>query len=173
MIEVQNINEEPLPTTSDDLFKVLKSLDIHYKLYEHEPVFTVAESEALDRDIEGTPCRNLFVRDKKKRSFLIVVANETAVDLKKTQDLLECGRLSFGSAERLWEMLGIRSGSVNPFTVLNDAEHKVQVVLDGVIMRSSLMNVHPMDNAMTISLAPEDLMRFLEHSGHEPIVLDF
>ncbi|MCB1722005.1 MAG: prolyl-tRNA synthetase associated domain-containing protein [Alphaproteobacteria bacterium] len=163
---------EPLPTSPQDLFNLLKKLDISYDLYHHQAVFTVAESDKLDRDIPGVHCRNLYMRDKKKKNFLVVAANETAVDLKTLQSKLNCGRLSFGSPDRLWEFLGIRPGSVCPFTVMNDPEHRVQIVLDASMMAAQTVNYHPLDNRMTIGLAPVDLLKFLGHTDHQPIILD-
>ncbi|MCB1562481.1 MAG: prolyl-tRNA synthetase associated domain-containing protein [Alphaproteobacteria bacterium] len=167
-----NPAEEPLPTTPAQLFALLEMLGIEYSLHHHEPVFTVEESSALDIEIPGVHCRNLFLRDKKKAMFLVVAANETAIDLKKLQPLLNCGRLSFSSAERLWTHLGIRPGSVCPFTALNDPDHQVQIILDAHMMAAPLVNYHPLDNAMTIGLAPADLIRFFAHTGHEPLTLD-
>lgn len=164
--------EKALPFTSDDLFAKLKELNISYKFYEHEPIFTVAEGEHLEASIPGLHCRNLFIRDKKKRMFLIVAANETSVDMKKMPDLLGCGRLSFGSADRLWQYLGIKPGSVNPFCVFNDKEKQVKVILDKNMMSAELVNYHPMDNSMTIGITPQDVVSFLDAIGHPYETLD-
>lgn len=172
MTKAVNQTAEPLPTGPQELFKLLKKLGIPYDLYRHEAVFTVAESAEADLDIPGTPCRNLYLRDKKKNNFLVVAANETPVDLKALQDTLGCARLSFGSPDRLWEFLGIRPGAVCPFSVINDPDHQVQVVLDGDMMASPRVNYHPLDNTMTIGLTPADLMKFFAHTGHSPITLD-
>ena len=163
---------EPLPTTPEQLFKILQTLNITYELHHHPATFTVAESDVLKAEIPGTHCRNLYLRDKKKRNFLIVAANETEIDLKFLSKALECGRFSFGSQDRLWQHLGIRQGSVCPFCVINDPDHHVQVVLDAEMMKANRVNYHPMDNRMTIGLSPTDLLRFFEHSGHVPITLD-
>ncbi len=162
----------PLPTTPERLFDILQSIDISYEIHEHAPIFTVEEGVHLKASIPGTHCRNLFLRDKKKTMFLVVVANETALDLKKLQGLLDCGRISFGSAERLWENLGIRPGSVCPFCAVNDADHNVNIVLDSHMMAAEIVNYHPLDNAMTISLVPADLLKFFEYTGHKPQILD-
>lgn len=163
---------ESLPTSPEDLFKTLEILDISYKLHHHEAVFTVEESEKVDADIPGTHCRNLYLRDKKKKNFLVVAANETEVDLKKLSEKIQCGRFSFGSADRLFQYLGIRPGSVCPFTVINDTDHQVQVVLDAYMMNQDIVNYHPLDNTMTVSITPADLLKFLQHTGHEPMILE-
>ncbi len=125
---------EDLPTSPEDLFKIFEELGITYKLYHHEPIFTVEEGEHIKHTIPGVHCRNLFLRDKKKAMFLVCLANETAVDLKKMQKPLESGRLSFGSSDRLWQHMGIRPGSVCPFCAINDKEHQVQIILDQYMM---------------------------------------
>lgn len=163
----------PLPTSPEDLFVLLQSLDITYSLHHHPPIFTVAEGEHLKASIPGVHCRNLFLRDKKKNTFLVVLANETAVDLKALEGKLDCGRLSFGSAERLWDMLGIRPGSVCPFTLVNDKDRAVQVILDEYMMQADIVNYHPLDNAMTIGLTPADLLKFIAHTGHDYTILAF
>lgn len=163
---------DPLPTTPEALLEKLDSLGIAYRHYQHEPIFTVAEGEHLKADMPGAHCRNLYMRDNKKNNILIVADNNTELDLKKLPDILDCGRLSFGSADRLWEFLGIRPGSVNPFTVINDPDNQVTLYLDAALMTAELINVHPMDNAQTIGLVPKDLIRFLEDIGHGYIVVD-
>lgn len=156
----------PLPTPPEKLFAVLDGLGIPYKVYNHEPTFTVAESEHLKKNIPGLHCRNLFVRDKKEKMFLITAANDTAVDLKALETVLGCKRLSFGSPERLWRHLGVRPGSVCPFAAVNDREGLVTSVLDKTMLEVDEVCVHPMENHMTIALKPQDLVKFLEFCGH-------
>lgn len=165
-------DDTPLPTAPETVLEKLSDLSISYDLHHHEAVFTVAESDALDADITGTHCRNMFVRDKKKRMFLISLANETKVDLKKLQDVLNCGRLSFGSADRLWEFLGVRPGSVCPFSIINDTEHKVTLILDAWMMKQERVNFHPLLNTMTVGLAPDGLKTFADNLNHPCKIVD-
>lgn len=162
----------PLPTPAAALLAILQDLGVTYNLYHHQPVFTVAESLDIERGMPGAHCRNLFVRDKKETMFLVVAQNETMIDLKKLSGLLACGRLSFGSAERLWENLGVRPGSVCPFSIINDKDMAVTIVLDKAMLQNDIVNYHPMENHMTIGLSPDDLVKFIEHTGHEAVILD-
>ena len=161
-----------LPTPPDALFTILKELDIPYEVFKHDPVFTVEEGVHLKAEIRGLHCRNLFLRDKKKVMYLVTAANETAIDLKKLEKLLGSARLSFGSAERLWQYLGIRPGSVTPFCAINDKSHNVNIIIDALMMEAEIINVHPLDNAMTISLSPQGLMKFFAHTGHQAQIVD-
>lgn len=165
-------NEEPLPTSPEMLLDSLKALNISYELHHHEAVFTVAESDAIDAEIPGTHCRNLFLRDKKKKNFLLVLQNATDVDIKKLPEVLGSARLSFGSSDRLWEHLGVRPGSVCPFSVVNDTDNQVAIFLDKSMMETEIVNYHPLLNTMTVSLTPNDLIKFIESTGHEAHIVD-
>lgn len=160
-----------LPTTKEQLFEVLSELSIEYTLYQHRPVYTVAEGHDLQKSIPGLHCRNLFLRDHKKKMFLVVAANETEIDLKALKEQIGSGRLSFASPERLWEFLGIQPGSVCPFCLINDKDRRVTVVLDSKMMDAECVNYHPLDNAMTVGVHPSALLKFLKYTGHEPLYL--
>lgn len=161
-----------LPTSPQQLLDQLKSLNIQYKLHEHEAVFTVAESEQVDAQIPGTHCRNLFLRDKKKKNFLVSLQNATEVDIKKLPEVIGSSRLSFGSADRLWQYLGVRPGSVCPFSIMNDTDHQVEIFLDQSMMEADIFNFHPLLNTMTVSLKPDDLVKFIETTGHKAHIVD-
>ena len=163
---------DDLPTTPDDLMARLEALDIAYTLYHHEAVYTVEESQRLNKDIPGVHCRNLFLRDKKKRNFLLVLKSATDIDLKKLPLLLGSGRLSFGSADRLWQYLGVRPGSVCPFAIVNDTDRQVKILLDQSMMEADLVSYHPLLNTMTVLLTPDGLMKFIEDCGHEVHIVD-
>ena len=170
--EDENNVNVPLPVNGAMVTDRLDRLGVEYTLYNHEPIYTVAEGEHLKASMPGAHCRNLFLRDKKKNCFLVVAANETEIDLKKLSDLLGAGRFSFGSPDRLWEYLKIRPGSVNPFTVINDPENKVMLYLDKVLMDADILNVHPMENDKTVGLTPAGLEKFLNDIGHQYSIID-
>lgn len=161
-----------LPVTAEALLARLTDMGISYDLHRHKPVFSVSESAFLYETILGTHCRNLFLRDKKKRSYLIVAADRTRIDLKKLPGLIGSDRLSFGSAERLWQSLGVRPGSVCPFAVVNDTDNAVTIILDQSMMTAEQVNFHPMENHMTVGLAPADLVIFIESCGHAAHIID-
>jgi Ala-tRNA(Pro) deacylase len=48
----------------------------------------------------------------------------------------------------------------------------VRAVVDAALLREGIVNVHPLTNEATTSIAPADLLRFLAAIGHEPLVLN-
>lgn len=132
-------------------------------------MFTVAESRPVKETIPGAHSKNLFLKDRKGRLFLVVANDETAIDLKRLHDTVGAsGRLSFGSADLLRATLGVEPGSVTPFAAINDREGLVTVILDEALARAERVNFHPLVNTMTTGLSPADLLAFLRWSGHEP-----
>ncbi len=164
--------QNDLPTSPQALLALFDNLGITYDLSHHRAVYTVEESEDVDKAIPGTHCRNMFLRDKKKVMFLLSLANKTLVDLKKLENLLECGRISFGSPDRLWSNLGVRPGSVCPFSIINDTEKNVMLILDEWMMAQPRVNFHPLVNTMTVGMTPADIVKFLDHIGHPYKIMD-
>jgi len=155
------------------LFDHLAQLGIAQRTVEHPPVFTVEQAKALRGDLPGHHVKNLFLRNKKEEMWLVVALEDRAIDLKRLGEVLGAGRLSFGSAERLRRHLGIEPGSVTPLALINDRERLVQLVLDRGLSDGAPVNVHPLVNTMTTAMAPADLLRFFEATGHPPRWLDF
>jgi Ala-tRNA(Pro) deacylase len=164
--------ETPLPTSPAALHARLDALGIAFRCVEHPPVFTVEEAKALRGELPGAHIKNLFLRNKKGRMWLVTCLEDREVDLKALGERLEAGRFSFGSAERLMTYLGVRPGAVTPFAVINDSAREVTMVLDSGLLGEGPVNCHPLVNTMTTALAPEDLLRFLEAEGHPPQMLD-
>lgn len=161
------------PATPGDLFAKLEWLGIATDTIRHAPVYTVEEAKALRGELAGGHTKNLFLRNKKGRMWLLTCLEDREIDLKALDARLESGRLSFGSAERLIKHLGVNPGAVTPFAAINDREGAVQVVLDKAMLEKyEILNFHPLDNAMTTAIAPGDLVRFLDATGHVPQVLD-
>jgi Ala-tRNA(Pro) deacylase len=161
-----------MPATPQDLFAALERLGIAHETQHHPAVFTVEESKRLRGVLPGAHVKNLFLKDKKSRLFLISAAEDTRIDLKRVHELIGgSGRVSFGSAELLREVLGVEPGSVTPMAAINDAQGRVTVVLDARLLDHDRINVHPLVNTMTTGVHRDALLAFLRSTGHEPLVV--
>lgn len=162
--------------TFDDagLFARLDELGIVCETHAHAPLFTVEQSRALRGDLPGAHIKNLFLRDKKRRMWLVTVLESREVDLKTLRRRIGAqGNLSFGNAELLMAHLGVIPGAVTPFAVINDRARNVTMVLDEALLDQPLVNAHPLRNDRTSALAARDLVRFLEAERHPPVIIDF
>lgn len=155
-----------MPKTSQDLFDALDALSISYKTREHAPVFTVAESQALRDEIPGGHTKNLFLKDKKGRYFLLTVGEDAEIDLKTIHQKIGAqGRVSFGKPEPLKEYLGVVPGAVTCFGVINDPDHVVTLIFDAALWEHETINGHPLRNDATTSIARADLETFVTSLG--------
>lgn len=161
-----------LPTSPEALLARLEALGIAVRTVSHPPVFTVAEAKRLRGKLPGAHVKNLFLRDKKGRMWLLTCLEDRPLDLKGLGRHLGVKSLSFASAERLMTYLGVIPGAVTAFGIVNDRAGKVQVLLDQALYAIDPLNLHPLTNDRTTAIAPDDLIRFLEAEEHPPQLLD-
>ena len=157
---------DSLPTRPEMLYRQLDDLGIRFTEHHHPPLRTVEDSQALRGSLEGAHIKNLYLRDRKKNNYLVVAEETMPVDLKTLGGGLDGARLSFGSPERLMQFLGVRPGAVTPLSLINDTERQVRLIIDAQLLEAVLINVHPLVNDRTLTLATADLLRFFQHTGH-------
>lgn len=154
------------------LMAKLDQLGIETSTVDHPALHTVAESQSLRGEISGGHTKNLFVKDRKDRYFLLVVEETAQVDLKTIHHVIGAsGKVSFGKPEALEALLGVVPGSVTVFGTINDRENQVSIVLDTDLMANDVINAHPLVNTATTSIGSHDLLRFLEAVAHPPAIL--
>jgi len=158
--------------TPDELLSFLDELDIPTTTVEHAQVFTVEEAKRVRGQLEGGHCKSLFLRNKKGAMWLVVLSEDTVVDLRRLGEVIGASRVGFASPERLDRHLGVIPGAVTPFAVVNDEDGEVTVVLESGLLNTNPLHFHPLDNGRTTAISPDDLLRFLEATGHPPALLD-
>ena len=151
----------------------LDRLGIAWTRHAHVPVFTVEEARALRGALPGGHAKNLFLKDKKERLFLVVAEETAAVDLKALKTALGAAQLSFGRAELLADILRVTPGSVTPFAAMHAPPGRLTVVLDEALLAHDPVNFHPLRNDATLAVSPADLIAFLRDTGHEPVLMRF
>jgi len=157
-----------MPATDNDLYARLDSLGLSWRTKEHAPLHTVEESKSLRGRLPGGHVKNLFLRDKKKRLWLVVAEEDRLIDLKTFKKRIGTqGSLSFGSPDLLMEVLGVVPGSVTPFGLMNDTKRRVTVILDEELMDRDLINIHPLRNDATTTIKSIDLLTFIRDCGHD------
>ncbi len=162
--------QDTLPLSSDALLAQLDAWGLAYRLHTHLPLRTVEDAKAVEDQFmvpgENTlRLKNLYLRDKKKRNYLVTLEQSREIDLKVLGAELGVGNLSFGSADRLFQNLGIRPGAVSPLAMINGVERSVNFVMDAAAQQADVINMHPLVNDRTVVLARADLMTFFDKIG--------
>lgn len=170
-------NPSPPPgaaKTRADLFAFLNVHDIGTRTVDHAAVFTVAEGRDLKMALPGGHSKNLFLKDKAERLYLVSALAETQVDLVGLGKRLGSkGRLSFGKAELMTATLGVIPGAVTPFALLNESARALSAfVLDTAILAREPLWFHPLENTASTSVSAADFLRFLGALGVQPLIVD-
>ena len=158
--------------TKSSLLALLEELDIAHHTFDHPPLHTVEEAQAWRGDLPGGFCKNLFLKDKKGALWLIVTLEARQIRLNQLPKALGSARLSFANPQLLWETLGVKPGSVTPFSIANDRDQKCTIVLDEPMLAHENLNYHPLTNEATTTISTQDLLKFIRYCGHEPIIID-
>jgi Ala-tRNA(Pro) deacylase len=157
----------------NDVTKFLSKNNINFTLHKHPAVYTCEEAEKYCGDIPGIEGKNLLLRSKKgKRHFLVILPANKKTDLKKFAELVNEKKISFASSKALKEKLGLEPGSVSPFGLINDSEHRVEVYIDSEIYNADIVSFHPNVNTATLELSKNMFHKFLQTIDHEIHVID-
>ena len=158
--------------SEQDLYECLNKLEIAVNTIKHAPMFTVEDGKELLEDVPGGHCKTLFLKDKKKNLWLVVMLGNARVDMKTLQKKIGAARLSFANPDLMSQVLGVSPGSVTPFALINKTAKDVSVVLENKMMEEELLNYHPLRNDATTSIRSSDLLKFIHAMGHEPMFVD-
>jgi Ala-tRNA(Pro) deacylase len=162
--------------TPHALLARLDALGIETRTTTHAPVFTVAESQALRGTLLGGHSKNLFLRPAKGGPgphLLAVLEENRQISVNALARAAGAGRVEMAPADQLLALLGVLPGSVTPFGMVNAPPGAVRIVLDAGLLRDhAWVHFHPLVNSMTTAIRPADLLRFLDHLGHAPAVLE-
>jgi Ala-tRNA(Pro) deacylase len=149
------------------VYAALDALGISYEPHEHPAVFTAEEAARHWAGLDGTPVKNLFLRNKKgDRHYLVILGIDKQADLRQLVKVIGDDRLSFGSPERLMARLGLTPGSVSPFGLINDADRRVQVIIDADLRQAQRLIFHPNVNTASLTLSAADFEKFLASRGN-------
>ena len=150
-----------------ELFELFERLDITFDYYEHPPAPTIEEAMKYWVNIDATHCKNLFFRNHKgDKHYLVVLDHRHDLHIHDLEKRLNQGKLSFASEQRMTKYLGVKSGSVSPFALINDKEHHVYMFLDESIAKCDKISFHPNINTASLVINNDDFHKFIDQTGN-------
>lgn len=156
-----------------DLYALFDLAGIPHRTEEHRAVFTVEEGADVKARLPGGHTKNLFLKDKSGQFVLISALAETQIRLNQLHKRIGTKRLSFGKADALKDLLDVVPGSVTVFSVMNDTDGHVRLILDKALFEHEHVWFHPLRNTASTCVASADLIRFAEATAHPPTLMDF
>lgn len=157
------------------IYDTLDKLNIEYKLFRHEAVFTVEAAADLDKKIGVEICKNLFLSSRHNEEFfLLTMPGSKKFNTGKVSKAIGVPRMTFADSEHMEEFLDITPGSVSPLGLLNDSGKKVRFLLDKEVFDMEKISVHPCVNTATLLINTKDLLeKILPYCGHEYTIVEF
>ncbi|XP_064622042.1 prolyl-tRNA synthetase associated domain-containing protein 1-like [Lineus longissimus] len=160
----------------EDLLAKFKEWEIESETVDHPEVFTVEAMMPYLERLSGAMCKNLFLKDKKKRLYLLAALFDREVKLSDVgKKVGATGGLRLADESILEEKLGVKQGCVTAYALVNDVNKDVKLLVDDDIINGKYDKVwfHPLDNAATTGVTCDDFLKFLQKTGHEPVSVKF
>lgn len=155
------------------VFDLLNELGIPFQMVEHEPALTTEQADRFIEGIEGVRTKTLFLTNKKKRNFYLVIMDDSKrLDMNVFKDIVEEKQIKMASAETLNDKMKLQPGAVSPFGLLNNEDKDIQVYFDQEIVSEERMSFHPNTNEKTIFVNTQDLFTVLKEIGYELHVIE-
>ena len=154
------------------VYDFLDTLNISYQGVDHEAAMTMEACEEIDRVLGDNTsiCKNLFLCNRQATDFyLLLMPGNKPFKTKELSAQIGSSRLSFAKPEFMEQYLDITPGSVSVMGLMNDIEHKVQLLIDEDILKKEYFGCHPCVNTSSLKFKTTDLMeRIIPALGHTP-----
>lgn len=149
-------------------YDLLDKLHVSYQRIDHEAAETMEICAEIDKVLEATICKNLFLCNRQKTNFyLLMMSGDKTFKTKELSKQIGSARLSFASPEDMERYLDITPGSVSIMELMNDTENMVQLLVDEDVLKGEYVGCHPCINTSSIRIKTEDLFgRVLEAMHH-------
>ena len=155
------------------VYDLLDSLNIGYQRVDHEEAMTMEACAAIDEALGATICKNLMLCNRQKTDFYLLMLPGGKVF--KTSDLskkIGSSRLSFAPGEYMEEFLDITPGSLSILGLMNDKDHRVQLLIDQDVLGGEFIGCHPCINTSSLKIRTKDVMeKIIPAMGHEPRIV--
>lgn len=154
--------------------RLLETLRIPYRMVEHPVAGAMEDLVAVEERLGVRICKNLFLCNRQKTVFyLLLIPADKRFKTSVVSKLIGSSRLSFGEEDKLYELLGVRPGSITPLGLVFDEAHQVNLLIDREVLALEEIGMHPLVNTASLAMKTEALMKvYFPFTGHEPQILD-
>ena len=156
------------------VYDLLDELGVEYERMDHEAAMTMEACEEIDRVLEATICKNLFLCNRQQTDFyLLMIPGDKHFKTKDISAQIGSARLSFASAEHMEEFLDITPGSVSVLGLMNDKDGRVRLLVDADVLKGEYIGCHPCVNTSSLRVKTEDMMKkIIPAMGHQPTMVE-
>ena len=157
----------------DAIYDALDALGIPFDRVDHDHADTMEDCLRIEEVLGGKICKNLFLCNRQGTAFyLLMMPGDKPFKTKYLSAQLGCARLSFADAGHMERYLHTIPGSVSALELLFDTEHQVRLLMDRDLLKDETISGHPGFSTSTIRMSREDMLRYVNSTGHEPTWVD-
>ena len=156
-------------------YDLLDALGLEYWRTDHAflRADTMEDCLLIERTLGARICKNLFLCNRQQTDFyLLMMPGDKPFKTKDLSPLLGCSRLSFAGPEHMERLLRTIPGSVSALELMFDTQAQVRLVIDRDLLKDRYLSGHPGISTSTLCLEREEMIRFVEATGHTPTYLD-
>ena len=151
-----------------DVYALLDSVGIAFERVPTSEAVTMDDCVTIGERL-GTPVvKTLFLTNRQKTQFyLLVLPGGKPFSTRAFSQALGVARVSFATPEMLMDMLGCPVGGTSVLSVVADAEHRVQVVIDSEVAGEEWIALNDGTTVNYMRVKTEDVLRkYLPQTGH-------
>ena len=150
-------------------YDLLDKLGVAYERVDHEAAMTMEVCQEIDKVLQATICKNLFLCNRQETKFyLLMIPDTKVIHTKDLSAQINSSRLSFAKPEYMEKFLDITPGSVSVLGLMNDTENHVQLLIDEDVLKGEFIGCHPCINTSSIRFHTSDLVeKVLPAVNHE------
>lgn len=144
-----------------EIYNILDYLHIDYVRLNHSPIMTMEEGTTIAQQLNVIPCKNLFLVNKQKEYFLLLLLGDKKLSAKNIAKQIGSSHLSFASSEEMECLLSSTPGAVSILGLIYDKENKVKLLIDKEILKISYIGCHACENTCSLKLKTNDILDIL------------
>ena len=158
----------------NEIYALLEQQNIPYRKIEHPAAASMEDLQGVEAQLGAVFCKNLFLCNRQKTVFyLLLIREDKRFRTATVSKLIGSSRLSFGEADRLYELLGVHPGAITPLGLVFDEHHEIHLLVDRELLELEEICVHPCVNTASVALKTADLFeKYIPFTGHAPQLLD-
>lgn len=160
--------ENKVSDIEEKTYNFLSELGISFECIEHSPAETIAICHQIEEKLGARICKNLFLKNSAQTQYyLLLLDGDTKFESSTISKQIGSTRLSFASAEKLDEYLGLQPGSVSVLGLINDKEANVTLLIESKLLEDEFFCCHPCKNTSTLKFRTSDIVeRIIPATNH-------
>lgn len=150
------------------VYDFLDKLGIAYERVDHEPAETMEVCAEIDKVLQATICKNLFLCNRQKTQFyLLMMPGDKPFKTKEITSQIGSARLSFAAPADMEKYLDILPGAVSVMGLMNDTGKNVKLLVDEAVLLGEYLGCHPCVNTSSLRIKTADVFgKYLDAVGH-------